>query len=222
MRIQPRLIFQYFSDLHLERCTRLPRIVQTADHLILAGDIGHPQTDIYQEFIRQCSARYARVFMVYGNHEWDRGDPTPFRKQLPANVHLLENETYAFDDHPVTIAGCTLWTPYTRRETNLQSVRFLERELVHRDPERKVICVTHHLPSFHLIAAQYRRLPPRVQRRFANSLDTLMLFSWAPAFWVCGHSHSIVEKRIGQTHCRINTYAPRYESSIVVPLRATE
>ena len=219
MRIQPRIVLQYFSDLHLERCARLPRIVQTGDYLILAGDIGHPQTDIYHEFLAQCSARYARVFLVYGNHEWDRGDPTPFRKQLPENVHLLENDTFTLVENRLSILGCTLWTPFTRKETNFQSTRFLERELHKRQsPEHQVICVTHHLPSFQLIAAQYQRFPLRTQRRFANQLDTLMFPLWAPAYWVCGHSHSIVAKKIGRTQCRINTYGQRYESAITIPL----
>lgn len=207
-----RKTIQYFSDLHLERCHRLPLIVQTADHLILAGDIGHPQTEIYHEFMERCAKQYENVFMVYGNHEWDRGSPRSF---LPANVHLLENSRFTLVENRLSLLGATLWTPTVRKADNASSVRFFETQLqALEDPAHQVICISHHLPSYGLIAPQYQKRKG-VHSRFANHLDFLLKASYAPRYWICGHSHSIVSKTIGRTHCLINTYGHTYRPTLV-------
>jgi hypothetical protein len=210
--------FQYFSDLHLERCYRVPLFTQIADHLILAGDIGHPQCELYQDFIQRCAKQYEHVFMVYGNHEWDRGSPVPYQAKLPVNVHLLENRVYTVVERRLSILGCTLWTPFVRKRENAQSVEFLCQHLQEReDPEHRVICVTHHLPSYKMIVEKYHART-KAHPRFANHLDHLMKGAWAPQYWICGHSHSIVSKQIGQTRCLINTYAEKHNSKFSILL----
>jgi len=201
MRFQlQRLGFQYISDLHLERHRRVPIIPALAEYLILAGDIGHPQTELYHEFLLQCSRQHSKVFMVFGNHEWDRGSPYPYTRLFPKNVHVLENQTYTFPGAELTIVGCTLWTPQVRLAENCASVRFLERTL--RALRHASVCVTHHLPSYQLITPQFARYPRK--DRFANNLDMLFRAPYAPRVWISGHSHCVLERQIGNTHCRIN------------------
>lgn len=69
----PSPLFQYMSDLHLEVGQQYltfdfdPR----APYLILAGDIGRlVDYESYLAFLRKQMARYERVFLVLGNHEF--------------------------------------------------------------------------------------------------------------------------------------------------------
>ena len=126
------------SDLHLEFADlTLPG----GDVLILSGDameakhfnkenynpemvlLEHESKDqrpdrFYRFMEEECSKKYREVIYVMGNHEhygfqlqktYDQ-----LKSQLPANVHLLENETYKIDD--VTFIGCTLWTDMNKRD----------------------------------------------------------------------------------------------------------
>ena len=61
---------QYISDLHLEHLKMLPYIKLAANNLCLLGDIGSPRTQIYKDFIRDCSIKFKNVFVIYGNHEY--------------------------------------------------------------------------------------------------------------------------------------------------------
>lgn len=212
-----RLVFQFFSDLHLERRPLIPRIRQTGDYLILAGDVGYPHTPAYNEFMQQCGARYKRVFVVYGNHEWDRGSPFSVQSRLPPNVHLLENQAFTLIPGRLTILGSTLWTPTVKKEANQQAIHFLRTQLEkHASPQHQTICVTHHLPSFHLIAPEYKRYP--ANHRFANTLDVLMYGQYAPRAWVCGHSHTFLQHRVGRTDCFINARPTQHTSSFTIPI----
>jgi predicted phosphodiesterase len=209
--------FQYFSDLHLERAFKgFKRIPQNADNLLLAGDIGYPHMEIYREFFEDVNRRYERVFVVDGNHEWDKGKPDPNRFKSLQNVVLLNNQHY---EHPngVVVLGTTLWTDSTRSSDHQESVKYLTRALesFHQDhPEKKVIVLTHHLPSWKLIDQKYRKLSPQTLGRYANHLDYLMFEASSPEVWICGHSHSIVNCKIGRTHCHINTHGERHHPRI--------
>jgi hypothetical protein len=212
MRFQlQRLGFQYLSDVHLERATNLPTLCPAAEHLLLAGDIGHPHTDLYRAFLNMCSRQFRSVILIMGNHEWDRGNPYPALEHLPKNIHVLENQIFEFPSAQLTILGCTLWTPSVRAVAHRESVHFLSRELqraIGRGHE--TICVTHHLPSYQLILPRYRHYP-RLDR-FATTLDPFMHAPWAPRVWVCGHSHCILEKTIGNTKCRIHAQPAHFIS----------
>jgi len=120
------------SDLHLDFADlTLPG----GDVLILSGDLceaksirkaeynpdlvmlEHERADrrpdrFYRFLEEECSRKYRETIMVMGNHEhygfryhktYDH-----IRSQLPANIHLLENESYELDG--VTFLGATLWT----------------------------------------------------------------------------------------------------------------
>lgn len=198
----PRIL-QYLSDLHLERRIKIPSIPQIADYLLLAGDIGYPQSEIYHEFLYSCSRKYSLILLVNGNHEWDKGNPTSYQNNWASNVHLLENKTFFIDELDVFVMGCTLWTPSTRQKENSTSIQFLETEL-EKHSKRQVICLTHHLPSYQLIVPKYQHLHQK-HSRFANHLDFLLYSSFAPRFWICGHSHCFLSKKLGHTQCLINT-----------------
>lgn len=130
---------QIISDVHLEYRKTLP-VFYTAlsENICLVGDIGHPGTSLYRDFISKCSLNYKNVFMIYGNHEYfsvSKGvkkEIELFKKRvdyainLPKNVYFLNdscvylntitNEViYNLKDiteykNYVKIIGSTLWT----------------------------------------------------------------------------------------------------------------
>jgi predicted phosphodiesterase len=200
--------FQYFSDLHLEKRTSLPRIQQVADTLLLAGDIGHPNTEIYQEFFNVCSLKYENIFVVDGNHEWDKGKPDPKRFQHLSNVFLLDNSHVILDKWIIT--GTTLWTETTQKQKHNKAVNYLT-QMIDTNPDKRIIVLTHHLPSWELITLSYRKkCSTQTLSRYANHLDYLFHKPNAPWLWVCGHSHCRLEKRLGHTQCVINTFGEKY------------
>ena len=102
---------QYISDLHLEHLKVLPYIKRVANNLCLLGDIGSPRTQIYRDFISECSSqRFKNVFVIYGNHEYHsvktRLEPKMietmeqierYPKNFPENVYFLNNSAVYLD-----------------------------------------------------------------------------------------------------------------------------
>lgn len=119
------------SDIHLEFGAIELENTESADVLILAGDICQA-VDVNndtimgrrcQTFFEQVSARFPRVIYVMGNHEHYQGDYARSRTRLQLmldshgchNVHLLEKDTVIIDD--ITFIGGTLWTDFNREDS---------------------------------------------------------------------------------------------------------
>lgn len=117
------------SDLHLEFGPIVLNNRESADVLILAGDIcvardieladknlyaERKRAERYLQFFEDCAAKFPNVIYIMGNHEHYNGD---FKytysilkdalAHLP-NVHVLDKETFVLDD--VTFVCGTLWT----------------------------------------------------------------------------------------------------------------
>jgi Icc-related predicted phosphoesterase len=119
------------SDLHLEFGSIELENKESADVLILAGDIcqavdvnnGTTMGRRCQTFFEQVSDRFPRVIYIMGNHEHYQGDYARSRERLQRmlddhgcdNVHLLEKDTVTIED--VTFVGGTLWTDFNRADS---------------------------------------------------------------------------------------------------------
>jgi len=119
------------SDIHLEFGAIELENTQSADVLILAGDICQavdaPNDTtvgrVVQTFFKQVSDRFPRVIYIQGNHEHYQGDYARSRERLQRmldqlacdNVHLLEKDTVTIED--VTFVGGTLWTDFNREDS---------------------------------------------------------------------------------------------------------
>ena len=203
--------FQYFSDLHLERYLSIPNINQIADNLILAGDIGHPKTEIYDEFFSIYSKKYNYIYLVHGNHELNFMKKTNINKIVfPTNVHILNNNYRIHDD--ILIAGSILWTNSTNKEENIKSIQFFS-DMVKKKYQKKIF-ISHHLPSYRLIVKKYQNW--KNIDRYANNLEYLMRKEGSPQHWICGHSHCVIHKKIYMTNCYINTFSTKYSSVIKI------
>ncbi|ELR14512.1 Serine/threonine protein phosphatase [Acanthamoeba castellanii str. Neff] len=111
---------QIMSDLHLEfpnALAHLPSFEPRAPYLALLGDIGHPKKENYFAFLAAQAARFERVFVVTGNHEYYTSDRDTVHRQISEfcstfdNLHFLQMSSVLLEDngHKVRVLGTTLW-----------------------------------------------------------------------------------------------------------------
>jgi Icc-related predicted phosphoesterase len=116
------------SDIHLEFGPLDLKNDQSADVLILAGDICvaddfvssrsyHAQQ--YRKFFDQVCQEFPHVVYIMGNHEHYHGDAaksyTILKEHLDyGNLHILEKEIWSHLGH--TFVGGTLWTDMNRED----------------------------------------------------------------------------------------------------------
>lgn len=126
------------SDIHLEFGDLNIQNTESADVLILSGDIfvaadlGRPDSDNIREgsrsqrivdFFRRCSFQFPHTVYVMGNHEHYHGDFAETAGRIRAmiseaglaNVYFLDRECCTIDD--VTFIGGTLWTDMNNRDS---------------------------------------------------------------------------------------------------------
>ncbi len=107
---------RYMSDLHLELFPgfRVP-FGSPAETLVLAGDIGDPETEEYAAFVADCVSKFERVFVVVGNHEgygkpsWEHAVDAARRAAEAAGATLLHRDCAVLSETE-KIAGTTLWS----------------------------------------------------------------------------------------------------------------
>lgn len=122
--------FQYMSDVHTEYMTldviEHLQITPVAPYLILAGDIGDPNTPTYKFFLQRMASMFVHVFVISGNHEYWRASNAPLCnhdtwiehiddiiKRVTssfANVTYLQNDTYDIPNSDITLFGGTFWS----------------------------------------------------------------------------------------------------------------
>jgi predicted phosphodiesterase len=86
---------------------------------------------------------------------------------------------------------------------------FLEHTL-RQNMGKKVVVVTHHVPSFSLVADRYRGDP--LNGAFAANCDKLIA-EYQPKLWVYGHTHQFNDVVLGGTRCVCNPGGYRMEIS---------
>ena len=103
------------SDLHLEFGTVELKNTESADVLILSGDIClASKMENFMDFFEHVNLEFPVSLMVMGNHEHYNGDfaksPELIKQALVnlPNVHLLDKEIFKVND--ITFIGGTLWT----------------------------------------------------------------------------------------------------------------
>lgn len=191
-----------------------PSLTEKQVDVVLAGDIGNPYMDSYKYILEHCSSIYRRVFICTGNHEYYHSMSVDYIDyqitklcNLYDNVYFLNKQTYEFDD--IVILGCTLWTfipnefkhvvtesmndynyipdfnVYEQNKLHEKHVNWLKSEIEQIKTNKKLIVVTHHLPTFKLIDDMYKN--SNLNHAFANT-DCDDLFK-SVDYWVCGHTH---------------------------------
>lgn len=147
-----------------------------------------------------------------------------------ANVHFLLNKEYFLTDDVVLI-GTTLWTNIDKNSryivqssmndynsiqkdkkcltiddtNNLHelSIKFLE-ECIKKNENKKVIIITHHLPTKKLIHEKYYSYGS-INKAFYTDLEKFIeKHTKTIKLWICGHSHSSKEEAIQETNLILN------------------
>ena len=232
---------QYISDMHLEYRENFPIIPAKCNNLALLGDIGNPFKKNYLDFIKYASNNWNDVFVISGNHEYwqenynidDVNDKIEDIVSNFKNVHFLNNGTCEMDDYMVI--GSTLWSKIQKKPVSIMGddmyIRFEIRVITYEDinklhdhsvewitnaiekSNKKIIVLTHHLPSYELIADIYKvGRYAKYHDRFASNLDHLI--KYPVKIWLCGHSHITLETNINDVFLGINAYGYNRESII--------
>ena len=222
--------FQLLSDIHLEMGT-YHNIKPKAPYLLLVGDIGYPETRIYQDFMKQCSKKFEKVFYVSGNHEYyqskhkcksiDEIDAIIEDICKHYDIHYLQNSSYDFED--LKIVGSTLWSDvlitdeltndylsiYKTKNKHIKVADTLEMYRMNKEyltttietSDKPLLIMTHHLPSYKMILPVYET--SLCKSHFASHLDNL--FKKPLVAWVCGHSHGFNKQIINNIPCIMNS-----------------
>lgn len=204
------------------------------DILLLAGDIGYLGDDNYKNhpFWDWASKNFKRVIVVPGNHElykfFDINELFEgWSFDIRHNVKACYNSMIHLTDD-IDIIASTLWSKInpcesyiTERcvsdfkrirngEYRLSSERFneehekcrgfIERSIAESNANH-IIVVTHHVPSFELMSDEFKG--SSINGAFTVELGKFIADSNVE-YWIYGHSHRNINKRIGNTECLSN------------------
>jgi predicted phosphodiesterase len=218
------------SDLHFDVrrkswsafASRIPSDV--GDVLVLAGDVLCMNDVAAREMLGSLRPKAKEVVYVLGNHEHFYGvfDET---KAIAADI-CKDLGVHLLDVAATTVAGRrfiggTLWFPldqealrYRHMMMDFQLIEKFE-DAVYRDNEREVqllrrqirrddIVVTHHLPAWSSVAAEYQTGPHAVLNPFFVCDCQEINERRQPALWIHGHTHVPCDYRIGETRVVCN------------------
>lgn len=76
--------------------------------------------------------------------------------------------------------------------------------MVNENINKKIIMLTHFVPTFKLIEKKYQNMGLHRTSWFASDLEHLI--KHPIKIWICGHTHSIIECTVNDTPCMINAY----------------
>lgn len=152
--------------------------VGAAENLALLGNIGHPQNQKTKDFLRWCSDNWKAVYCVPGPVELQDKDRLNGLHTLPSNVHLLDQTELELSDG-FHLIGVPIWSAYAKEIGQISSwsekeqylmankspgqirywheedIEFLAGRLRYHSISfgslRKLILLTHHLPSSELV-----------------------------------------------------------------------
>jgi predicted phosphodiesterase len=223
------------SDLHLELKTRTidfkeQNVQNKADILILAGDIGSPYKENYNELLANVSGIYEKVIIITGNHEY-YGKHTMHKVEEKIrdlcskynNVHFLQKEVFIYKR--IRFVGCTLWSkgdqslckymsdfkymPTMSHEKYVSLYNdhksWLEEVLpLKSDEYDNTFVITHHLPLKALICDEYKD-------HYLNDFFASDISTDGANFWCYGHTHTPNFDIINNIKFYCNPYGYTYE-----------
>ncbi|MDX9694320.1 MAG: metallophosphoesterase [Bacteroidales bacterium] len=204
----------------------------TGEILVLAGDIvPFGAMERHGDFFDYLSKNFKYTYWVPGNHEYYYYDITQksgfINDKIRKNVFLVNNTSVIHED--LKLIFTTLWTkitdenqftiqrrmsdfhvinykgesfkPFHYNQLHEESINFLRQEL-HVSDNKKIIVVTHHVPTFFSYPEIYRG--DELNEGFGVELYDLIEKSNLD-YWIFGHHHNnIKEFTIGNTKLLTN------------------
>lgn len=184
-------LIQYASDLHLEK--GFPRIIRAQKpFLILLGDIGYIHTQIYKDFLYNVSNDFEKVFVLSGNHEYDKYKNIGIVEDKIRNIcskrnnlFYLQKETHEICNvENIHLIGCTLWSqlPKSKLMYHNEHVDYLKKT-ISSEKNKNFIVTTHHCPLYECIKLNKFRSNyfASNQQNFFDNENMIC--------WIHGHSH---------------------------------
>lgn len=223
---------QYTSDNHVDVHHYPIQISPFAENLAICGDLGNPKHPRFTEFLSHCSKSFKRVFFVAGNHDYDCGclyeedkiiEYKPIIKNICDsfdNIHFLNQSTWTYND--ILIAGSTLWcNPILKKSKPEYLEHILEHQrqlywlttIIKNNPNKKIIVLTHFVPSKQLIEPCYVKYGEYAVSWFATDLENLIQSPIRA--WLCGHSHSVINTNINGVYCGLNSRWQQHETKYI-------
>jgi len=235
MRIQ--LTSDVHTEFHPDRGTAWLSSLDPSgvDVLVVAGDLTL-EPWLPSVLFGLCE-RYPAVVYVTGNHEYYKSSRlridlllTEMCKRLP-NLHWLNDSSVVIDGQ--RFVGSTLWFSqvgdgkdeklstclkdfseiegfkdwvYTANE---EAMQFLEATVQSTD-----VVVTHHLPHPAAVALKWHIPPYRQLNRFFLCDMSPLIERVQPALWCFGHTHSSVDREVGQTRLLCNPFGYPREAGV--------
>ena len=205
------------------------------DILVLAGDIGYLGDDNYttHPFWDWVSENYQEVIIALGNHEFYKfydvlSLPDGFVGEIRPNVHYYYNKVIRIQNTDIIVS--TLWahinlqdaymtercvTDFRRilygdnimtfadfNKEHKRCIEFIQHSVRESDAEH-IVVVTHHVPSFELMSDEFKG--SRINGAFTAELSDYIRSSRID-YWIYGHSHRNIDKKIGDTFCVTNQF----------------
>lgn len=218
--------------------------------LVLAGDICSILTSrgklnsVLVDVLETLKRRWDHVVYVPGNHEYYG----TLRHHMPFSeaegllvetcrrlgIHFLQKGVFAVPGTDLTVLGCTLWTlASSQAASSMNDVNYvsenpsdvfvdhlawLRSEI---SKHRKVVVVTHHLPSLACVHPIYASYPD--QTGYATDLHTLApeLFTTSVIGWMHGHSHESMDVSVGKVRIVSNPTGYPGEKKVTRPTSAS-
>jgi predicted MPP superfamily phosphohydrolase len=204
---------QYTSDIHLEFHKNMyPKIRAIAPILCLGGDIGYPNMDNYKKFLVHLNSNncFKKIFIIAGNHEYYNQNKSieetnlcieKITHPLP-KISFLNNKSEFYDGY--LFIGSTLWSKVHKSDKLINdffsiqgmdidkynslhnnAFTFIKSE-IESNSDKKIVVLTHHLPSYSLINEKYKHYA-EYNQYFASSSDELI--KPPVVAWFYGHTH---------------------------------
>ena len=132
-------------------------------------------------------------------------------------LHYMNDYRCIYTD--IKITKSMLISPFYTSELNRINVEFISQQInVAKKENKRIIVLSHHLPSHDLIPPQYKNDP--LNCAFANHLDHLLCNPIVA--WLCGHTHNAIQKTINGVYCAVNPIGYAEENSGYDPERVLE
>ncbi len=246
------------SDLHLEYWTGDSELHMTPESIVksisdlnpdlvcIPGDVCDGPTEIGKRFFELlCDSVSVPIIFVPGNHcsynqNIGKGTVDAWRKILPKQVSVLDNEVFDYDG--VSFICSTLWTslcdgsqadligekshdyrnikdqrgkPLTPDVVMMQhavSKKFIEEAV---KLKKHCVIVTHAAPSFQSQKSVFAG--QEMSCNYATDLED-MIAELKPAMWLHAHLHNKVDYFIADTRVISNSYGLPNQNPINVPI----
>ena len=136
-------------------------------------------------------------YIILGTTLWSK-IPEEYEEMIKYNINDYNDIYYNLNNEKRLITTQFINAEY------IKNLNWLENTIEKYKDKKKIIIMTHHLPSLKLIHKKYDSCP--VNCAFASDLDYLIEKYVNIKYWLCGHTHSHVKATINNCLCIANPF----------------